>query len=179
MNFISLLGNVQKCIPQGVKAIKCWSNYKLEPSADTVWNFYFHIKPIFYIDNYNVLVFEKKIDDFKTCSVRLSNGVNILNSVSLYMTLREAMPVTHVCFNFDAQLSQNAQQPKLYMPISSLMCLIMFVSIRKVSFLSLSYEMKRTKQRGSVPGGFIMRQHLILDPNNWRNMLYNVTKLLV
>ena len=36
MNFISLLGNVQKCIPQGVKAIKCRSNYKVKPSADTV-----------------------------------------------------------------------------------------------------------------------------------------------
>ena len=34
MNFISLLGNVQTCIPQGVKAIKCRSNYKVEPSAD-------------------------------------------------------------------------------------------------------------------------------------------------
>lgn len=47
---------------------------------------------------------------------------------------------------------------------------------KMIDFIELN---KRTKQRGKVPGVFIMRQYLILDPNYWRNMLYKVIPLLV
>lgn len=48
-------------------------------------------------------------------------------------------------FIFVARLSRNAKQPNLCMPISYFMCLIIFVSIRNVTFLSMSYENNEVK----------------------------------
>ena len=50
-----------------------------------------------------------------------------------------------VRFIFVARLSRNAKQPNLCMPISYFMCLIIFVSIRNVTFLSMSYENDEAK----------------------------------
>lgn len=59
-------------------------------------------------------------------------------------------------------------------------CLMKMTKPKMIDFIFDFIELnKRTKQRGMVPGDFITRQYLILDPNYWRNMLYKAIPLLV
>jgi hypothetical protein len=121
--------------------------------------------------------------------------IQLLEITILIYSTFHFMAWDFVWFIFVARLSRNAKQPNLCMPISYFMCLIMFVSIRNVTCLSLSYENDEakndrvyfrfywTEQKNEAKGygswWFIMRQYLILDPNYWRNMLYKAIPLLV